>query len=217
MSDRFTAQEWEIVAGLPAQAATAAAVANGVAVFGTLRELNEGETAIAEGATDYPGNALIAAILAEMTESAAEAEAQLRMVDEGGPLPDEPAVDELPDQLAEPEADTSPEVADEIAETAAPGDAVVAIEAPEVDPRDPLAYVHEVIANAMQAREILAAKASPDEAGEYVAWVLGAVERVINRTKSGGFLGIGGQRVDADEARFRADLTAALGGTAPSE
>jgi hypothetical protein len=41
--------------------------------------------------------------------------------------------------------------------------------------------------------------------------VLDVVDRVINRSKSGGFLGIGGKRVGEEEADFRADLAAALG------
>jgi hypothetical protein len=40
--------------------------------------------------------------------------------------------------------------------------------------------------------------------------VLGIVERVINHTKSGGFLGIGGERVGEEEADFRTELAAAL-------
>jgi hypothetical protein len=39
------------------------------------------------------------------------------------------------------------------------------------------------------------------------------VDRVINRTKTGSFLGIGGKRVDADEAEYRANLVKALGAT----
>ena len=211
MSDRFTSEEWEIVAGLPLQAMTAAAVANGVAVLGTMRELDEGRAAIVEGAETYPENALIAAILAELAEAVSEAEAAARMVDEGGTLPDEPAVDEAPDSLIDPEFEPTPGLAGELELTAAPGDAVIALGAPEVDPRDPEAYVHEVVANAAQVREIMAAKATPDETAEYVAWIMAAVNRVINRAKSGGFLGLGGAGVDTEEARFRAELARALG------
>lgn len=209
---RFTPTEWEIIAGLPTQAITAAAVADGIAVVGTLRELAAGREAIEEIGARYPDNALVAAVLAEIREQVAEEEAALRMEEEGGPTPtDDPALDDLPDTVGLPEAEIDPAAADDRTLNAAPGDAVVAIEAPEVDPHDPDGYLHEVIANAMQAREILAAKASPEEASAYAAWILGAVQRVIERTRSGGFLGIGGDRVDADEARFRNELAAALG------
>lgn len=211
MSDRFTSEEWEIVAGLPMQAMTAAAVANGVGLLGTMRELEEGRAAIAEGAETYPNNALITAILADLAEADAEAEAALRMVDEGGTLPADPAVDEAPDGPLDPALEPTPDVAGELELTAAPGDAVAALEAPEVDPRDPDVFVHEVVANAAQVRQFLAAKAAPEEATEYVAWIMAAVNRVINRSKSGGFLGIGGERVDEEEARFRAELARALG------
>ena len=210
--ERFSNQEWEVVATLPSQAAIAAAVSDGVTVIGTIRELNEGAEALNEGATTYPDNELIAAILEDMAEQAREEEEAERMVDEGGtPPPAEDDVDDLPPEAAEPQADMLPDFAEAVEESASPGDAVAAIEIPEVDPRDPGGFVHEVVANAMQVREILAAKSTPDETAGYRAWVLGIVERVINRTKSGGFLGIGGERVDADEAAFRDDLATALG------
>jgi hypothetical protein len=210
--ESYTAEEWAIISQLPPQAATAAAVADGVTVFGTIREIDEGTDAIEEGSSAYAGNALIAAILAEMAEAADETAAAERMVAEGGtPPPAEDDVDDLPIEAIEPMTDTEPEFADDVVISASPGDAVAALETPEVDPRDLAGFVHEVIANAMQAREILAAKSSPEEANAYKAWVLGVVERVINRTKQGGFLGIGGERVDTEEAQFRDELAAALG------
>lgn len=210
--ESYTTEEWAIISQLPPQAATAAAVADGVSVIGTNREIDAGIDAIEEGSTTYAGYALIAAILAEINEDAEELEAADRMVAEGGnPPPAEDDVDDLPIEAIEPMTDTEPEFADDVVISASPGDAVAALETPEVDPRDPGGFVHEVIANAMQAREILAAKSTPDEASAYKAWVLGVVERVINRTKHGGFLGIGGERVDTEEAQFRDELAAALG------
>jgi hypothetical protein len=209
--ERFTAEEWEILSALPSQAAIAAAVSDGVTLIGTVREINEGMAALEAGATAYAGNELILAILDEMTEQAQEVEEVDRMVGEGGaPPPPEDDVEDLPIDATEPMTETTTDFAEEVVTTASPTDAVAALEAPEVDPRDPNGFLHEVVANATQAREILAAKSTPDEAGSYKAWVIDIVDRVINRTRSGGFLGIGGERVDDEERKFRSELAAAL-------
>src|SRR5215207_8241891 len=208
----FSAEEWDILSALPSQAAIAAAVSDGVTLFGTIREFNAGMQAIEEGAATHAGNELIAAILSDMAEQAEDLAEADRMLDEGGaPPPADDDIDDLPLEATEPGSETTSDLADEVVTSSSATDAVAAIGAPDVDPRDPGAFLHEVIANATQAREILAAKSTPDEAGGYTAWVLEIVERVINRTKSGGFLGIGGERVGDEEADFRADLAAALG------
>lgn len=210
--EQFSPEEWDVVSTLPSQAAVAAAVSDGVTVIGTIRELNEGLTALEEGATAYPGNELITAILNDMVEHAREEEEAERMIAEGGtPPPADDDIDDLPVEATEPRSETNPDFTEEVVTTSSPTDAVAALEIPDVDPRDPGGFVHEVIANAMRVREILASKSAPDEAAGYRAWVLGIVERVINRTKSGGFLGIGGERVGDEEERFREELTAALG------
>lgn len=209
----FTATEWELISAFPSQAAIAAAVSDGVTVIGTVRELNEGLKAIEAGPADYPGNELIAAVVHELIEQTREADEADRMIAEGGaPPPADDDLDELPIEATEPGAETNPDFTEEVATTASPADAVAALEIPEVDPRDPSGFVHEVIATAMQVRELLLAKVPEDEADGYRAWVNSVVERVVNRTKSGGFLGIGGERVGDEEERFRAELLAALSG-----
>ena len=209
--ESFSAEEWDILSALPSQAAIAAAVSDGVTLFGTIREFNAGMQAIEEGAATHADNELIAAILTDMAEQAEDLAEAERMLDEGGaPPPAEDDVDDLPLEATEPGSETTSDLAEEVVTSSSATDAVAAIGAPDVDPRDPAAFLHEVIANATQAREILAAKTTPDETGGYTAWVLEVVDRVINRTKSGGFLGIGGERVDDEEADFRADLAAAL-------
>lgn len=209
----YTTEEWDILSALPSQAAIAASVSDGVALFGTIREFNAGMQAIEDGAVTHAGNELIAAILTDMAEQAEDLAEAERMVAEGGSAPpaDDGDVDDLPLAATEPNAETTSILAGEVVTSASATDAVTAFGAPDVDPRDPGAFLHEVVANATQAREILAAKASPDEASGYNAWVLDIVEHVINRTRSGGFLGIGGERVGDEEADFRADLAAALG------
>jgi hypothetical protein len=208
--ESFSAEEWDILSALPSQAAIAAAVSDGVTLFGTIREFNEGMQAIEEGSAAHAGNGLIAAILTEMAEQAEDLAEAERMLDEGGAPPAADDVDDLPLEATEPGSETTSDLSEEVVTSSSATDVVAAIGAPDVDPRDPGAFLHEVIANATQAREILAAKATPDETGGYTAWVLEVVDRVINRTKSGGFLGIGGERVDEEEANFRADLAAAL-------
>jgi hypothetical protein len=208
--ESFSAEEWDILSALPSQAAIAAAVSDGVTLFGTIREFNEGMQAIEEGSAAHAGNELIAAILTEMAEQAEDLAEAERMLDEGGAPPAADDVDDLPLEATEPGSETTSDLSEEVVTSSSATDVVAAIGAPDVDPRDPGAFLHEVIANATQAREILAAKATPDETGGYTAWVLEVVDRVINRTKSGGFLGIGGERVDEEEANFRADLAAAL-------
>jgi hypothetical protein len=212
VKERFSTTEWELISAFPSQAAIAAAVSDGVTVIGTVRELNEGLKALEDGVTDYPGNELITAVIDEMIEQTREAEEADRMIAEGGaPPPAEEDLEELPIEATEPGAETNPDFTEEVVTSSSPADAVAALEIPEVDPRDPNGFVHEVIANAMIVREILAAKASEAEAAGYRAWVNGVVERVINRTKSGGFLGIGGERVGDEEEKFRAEIVAALG------
>ena len=52
------------------------------------------------------------------------------------------------------------------------------------------------------AADLLAAKASPDEAGEYQQWTVSVAERVAQAATEGGFLGFGGERVTAAERAF---------------
>lgn len=211
--ERFTSEEWTIVSELPSQAAIAAAVSDGLTVIGTIRELSEGMAALDEGATTYPDNELINAILTEMAEEVRLVEEESRMIAEGGaPPPAEEDLEDLPAEATEPRAETNPDFTEEVVTTASASDAVAAVGTPEVDPRDTSGFLHEVLANAMQAREILTAKSTPEEAAAYRAWVLGVVDRVVERTRSGGFLGIGGERVGDEEERFRSELAAVLGG-----
>ena len=62
-----------------------------------------------------------------------------------------------------------------------------------------------------EAVDLVKAKATPGELEDYRKFAMTIAEHVAERDKSGGFLGIGGERIDADEAKFRADLASALG------
>lgn len=161
----FSADEWEIVAGLPSMVVAAASISDGAPLIGTLREMGAGIQAIKDGAVSYAGVPLIEDILREF-------------------LDDDTAEHAGPHQ---PPEDTSERLDEE-------------------------SFVLEAVTTAERARSILAEKATPDEAAMYSDWVLAIVTAVIERAKSGGFLGIGGERVDQAEARFRDALAAALRG-----
>jgi phosphopantothenoylcysteine synthetase/decarboxylase len=52
------------------------------------------------------------------------------------------------------------------------------------------------------AAELLAAKASPEEAREYRQWAVSVAQSVAQAATEGGFLGFGGERVTAEERAF---------------
>ena len=58
---------------------------------------------------------------------------------------------------------------------------------------------------------LLQEKSTPSEAAELKAWALAVGEKVANAAKEGGFLGIGGERVSAEEADVLAAVSSALG------
>jgi hypothetical protein len=62
-----------------------------------------------------------------------------------------------------------------------------------------------------EALTTLAAKATPEEVEAYKRLCLEIAQRVAERTKSGGVLGIGGEKVSADEQQALARLHAILG------
>lgn len=66
------------------------------------------------------------------------------------------------------------------------------------------------ISDAKKASELLAAKATPEEAQQYKAWVLKIAEEVANAAKEGGFLGFGGERVSANEKELFEQVAQAL-------
>src|SRR5262245_46308454 len=58
------------------------------------------------------------------------------------------------------------------------------------------------VEKARAAADLLAAKASPDEAREYQQWTVSVAEKVAQAATEGGFLGFGGERVTAAERAF---------------
>ena len=64
--------------------------------------------------------------------------------------------------------------------------------------------------------DLLAKKASTEEAAEYKAWAMSVAENVAKAAKEGGFLGFGGEQVSAGEKTLFAELASTLGADTPS-
>jgi hypothetical protein len=62
-----------------------------------------------------------------------------------------------------------------------------------------------------EVANLLEKKSVPSEAAEFKAWALAVGEKVAGAAKEGGFLGIGGERVSAEEVSVLADVSLALG------
>lgn len=63
-----------------------------------------------------------------------------------------------------------------------------------------------------QVADLLTTKASSEtEANEFKQWTVSVGEKVANAAKEGGFLGIGGERVSAEEKAVLAEFNKALG------
>ena len=68
------------------------------------------------------------------------------------------------------------------------------------------------VAKCRQVSDLLVAKASSElEADEFKQWTVSVGKKVANAAKEGGFLGLGGQRVSAEEKTVLAAVNEALG------
>ncbi|TXG86721.1 MAG: hypothetical protein E6R14_02520 [Thermomicrobiales bacterium] len=70
--------------------------------------------------------------------------------------------------------------------------------------------IPDTIERARQATEILANKAGPDDAASYKLWLLETAAAVCAAARTGGFLGIGGERISEKEQAYLDDLAAAF-------
>ena len=77
-------------------------------------------------------------------------------------------------------------------------------------PRGPLAG-KEVIDEISRAGEIVGAKATPEEAEAFRAWILECAQRAADAAKEGGFMGFHAERVSQGEKEMLAQLRSALG------
>jgi hypothetical protein len=75
----------------------------------------------------------------------------------------------------------------------------------------------DTIERARQATEILDARADPDDAGAYKLWLLETAAAVCAAARTGGFLGIGGERISEKEQAYLDELAAAFEIQADSE
>jgi len=68
----------------------------------------------------------------------------------------------------------------------------------------------DTIERTRQASEILAAKASSEDAAAYKLWLLETAAAVCAAARTGGFLGIGGERISEKEQAFLDNLAEAF-------
>ena len=83
--------------------------------------------------------------------------------------------------------------------------------------KDPRLALQEAVVHWLKdAVAALLAKA-PEELETYRVWVLGFADSVANAGSEGRFLGIGGEKVSAEEARFLELVRAALQSMPPAQ
>ena len=68
----------------------------------------------------------------------------------------------------------------------------------------------QVLDEMRRVREILAAKATPDEARAFGLWMMTVAQEAANSAKEGGFMGIGAEQVSEGERQMLARLGTAL-------
>jgi hypothetical protein len=71
---------------------------------------------------------------------------------------------------------------------------------PQVEMKDPAQVKGDVLNGLRTVRTLLEAKATPDEASYLKQWLYQIAQDSANAAKEGDFLGIGGQRVSAEES-----------------
>jgi hypothetical protein len=71
----------------------------------------------------------------------------------------------------------------------------------------------EIVDEISRANEILSAKATPEEAEAFRAWVMECAQRAADAAKEGGFMGFHAERVSQGEKDMLAQVSSALGVT----
>ncbi|GGJ86076.1 hypothetical protein GCM10010123_14590 [Pilimelia anulata] len=77
-----------------------------------------------------------------------------------------------------------------------------------ITPPDPELAARDTIDRARVARALLADRVDEGERGAYTHWLVSVADAVIGAVRSGGVLGVGGERVTDAERRFRDELAA---------
>ncbi|HEX5741232.1 MAG TPA: hypothetical protein VFY17_06725, partial [Pilimelia sp.] len=80
---------------------------------------------------------------------------------------------------------------------------------PTITPADPAAAAADAVHRARLAHALLGDRLDPGERGAYGHWLVEIADAVVGATRSGGLLGMGGERVTDAERRFRDALAAA--------
>ncbi len=83
------------------------------------------------------------------------------------------------------------------------------LKAHQVDSREELRQF--VLDTCKKAKDLLASKASPQEASEFKQWTLDIAENVARAASEGGFLGIGGTQVSEGEKALFSEVASAFG------
>lgn len=86
------------------------------------------------------------------------------------------------------------------------------IAAAEIESKDDMRSY--ALGQAAKVNALLVEKASATEAAEYREWVMSVARATAEAAKEGGFLGIGGELVSADERQALDDIATALGADA---
>ena len=73
----------------------------------------------------------------------------------------------------------------------------------------------EVLRELREAQDIVAAKATPEEAAAFARWLVEIAQDAANAAKEGGFMGIGAEQVSAGEQQMIDQLRSTLGVTEP--
>ena len=71
----------------------------------------------------------------------------------------------------------------------------------------------EIVDEISRANEIVSAKATPEEAEAFRAWLMECAQRAADAAKEGGFMGFRAERVSQGEKDMLAQLDSALGGS----
>jgi hypothetical protein len=75
----------------------------------------------------------------------------------------------------------------------------------------------EILDEVTRANEIVTAKASPEEAEAFRSWLLECAQRAAEAAKEGGFMGFHAERISQGEKDMLAQLSSALGASAPAD
>jgi hypothetical protein len=76
---------------------------------------------------------------------------------------------------------------------------------------DPSKAGEQVLDELREVQEIVAAKATPEEATAFARWLVEVAQDAANAAKEGGFMGFGAEQVSQGEQRMLEQLRSTLG------